>query len=533
MDFIGLCQAFRLYVPLDCRAHSLAGLFLGLLAYRWYSNAAASVAAAFLAAFNGFFMARATFPNHFAAAAWLPALLYFQDIQSPLGLGISLALQWLSGFPPFVCVSVFLVLALASSSGRGGWQCFIKGTGLALALSAMQWVPFLELLAKSSRGMWLIPSAAFKYFLPAGQLAKELLLPQWPALSPGLQGDPAIVTYYTGEIALGLAAWGVWQGKRREKVLAMAAAAGIIFSLSWAAPLYRGLVLFRIFRFPANWLLMTTTGVGLLCACGISRLRPSWRWTAVALVAADLLLAAQFPRSAWSLPKFLENPPALAQYLAGLPQPVRIYHADLLWSAWQRTRLQDEEDYSLMRDFLAPSFGTAFGVQEVRSYQVLHLKQTDEFLARLTEAGPRSSLLKWTGASAVVTLSNAASGVRRPNLKVWLDKAPLQRVFVVNPGPKESVSILSYRAGNVRAKIDLRAPRMVVFSEAEFPGWQVTIDGKPAELARFEGVFLAVRVPPGSHEILFKFTSRTFQIGLCLTVTTMIAMGLFWLKRRS
>ena len=47
---------------------------------------------------------------------------------------------------------------------------------------------------------------------------------------------------------------------------------------------------------------------------------------------------------------------------------------------------------------------------------------------------------------------------------------------------------------------------VAVFSEVYFPwGWQVTIDGKPAELGRVNYVLRALQVPAGDHKIEMKF----------------------------
>ncbi|MBI5208856.1 MAG: YfhO family protein [Elusimicrobia bacterium] len=499
----------------------LAAAFLWLLARRWYADPAAAAAAAALAGLNGFLTSRVTFPNHFAAAAWLPPLLYFQAAGSWKGLGVCLALQWLAGFPPFVAVSAVAVLALACSQGTGGLRCFLKGCLLGIGLSAVQWVPFLELLASSTRALTVDPLIAVQYSLPPGELAKELLAPQWYAWSPSMSGDPAIQGFYAGLLALALAIVGVRRGGRRERIVALAAAAGLVLSLGASLPGYASLAPLRLFRFPANWLLMPASLAGLLCAAGIAKLSPRWRWTAAAAVAVDLALFAQFPRSAWAIPGLLTDPPALAAAVASGPTPSRILHTRRLMTAWMAGTLQEEEDYLLMRDFLAPSFGTAFGVQEVFSYQTLRLKAADAYQKRLG-AAPAPDLLAWAGVSTVVTLAETATRVRRSDLRVRRAAGPRPRVFL-QPDRCGRASLASYAPGRARVAVAADQDCGLVFSEMDYPGWRAAVDGRPSPHARFQDAFILVEVPKGEHEVVLDFSPASWRLGLALSV---LAAGL-------
>ncbi|HWR49600.1 MAG TPA: YfhO family protein [Bryobacteraceae bacterium] len=68
-------------------------------------------------------------------------------------------------------------------------------------------------------------------------------------------------------------------------------------------------------------------------------------------------------------------------------------------------------------------------------------------------------------------------------------------------------------------------------SEQFFPGWHATIDGIPARIERWSGVFQAIRVPPGEHRVEFDFRSRGLRVGATVSLAALI--GLWCLVRRS
>jgi hypothetical protein len=504
----------------------LASCFLAALAWRLHASAAAAAAAAALAGLNGTFTGRVTFPNHFAAAAWLPAVLYFQQTLSPLGLGISLAMQWFAGFPPFSILSVLVVSVWAAGQGRKGLRCLLQGGLWALGLAAVQWIPFLELMANSGRSLILDPSLARQYSMAPRQLLKEAFLPQWIRFAPSVDGDPAIVCFYAGLAAWGLAAWGLRRGGGRERALAAGLAAALLLSLGGHLPGFGAMPFLRVFRFPANWLLPATTLLALLAAAGVARLRgAAWRWAAVALVTADLVVFAQVPRVAWSLPSFLSEPPAAALEFRGERAFARIYHTEELRRVWEGGFLETEDDYLLMREFLAPSFGAAFGVSEASSYQTLRLKTANAYLDRMTKEGPGSPLADWAGIELVAGLRRGARRVDRGSIGLTPRGPARSRVFL-EPRDAGAVRIEAYRPGRVAAKVDALREGRVVLAEMDYPGWRVLVDGAPAPKAPFADAFPSVALAAGAHDVLFVFRPVSVALGAGIGLLTMLALVL-------
>ncbi|MBI2386523.1 MAG: hypothetical protein HYV14_10975 [Elusimicrobia bacterium] len=511
----------------------LAACFLGVLAWRLYASPAACAAAAALAGLNGAFTGRVTFPNHFAAASWLPAILYFQQELSPLGLGVSVAMQWFAGFPPFSVLSVLAVSVWAAGQGRKGLKCLIQGGLWAMGLAAVQWIPFLEFMARASRTLVLDSATARQYSLAPGQLLKEAFIPQWIHFSPSVIGDPAIVCFYTGLAAWGLAGWAVWRGGRRETALVSCCAAAFLLSLGGHLPGFDAMTVLRIFRFPANWLLLAAATLALLAASGVARLRgAAWQWGAVAVVILDLVVFAQAPRAAWALPSFLSEPPAVTRSFQGERTLSRIYHTEELRRAWERGFLETEDDYLLMRDFIAPSYGAAFRVSEASSYQTLRLKTANAYLDRLAKEGPRSSMADWAGIEMVAGLKRGARRVARDTVGLTPRGPARPRVFL-EPRDAGTSKIGSYRPGRVTARIDAVGEGRVVLSEMDYPGWRVFVDGRPAPKVLFAQAFPSVVVPAGGHDVLFVFRSWSLIMGAGISLLSVLALVLAVSGRRT
>lgn len=82
----------------------------------------------------------------------------------------------------------------------------------------------------------------------------------------------------------------------------------------------------------------------------------------------------------------------------------------------------------------------------------------------------------------------------------------------------DTIFATSYAPNEITYHADTRNGGVAVFSEIYFPwGWNVTIDGAPAELGRVDYVLRALDVPAGSHTIKMRFDPAS------LHVTTMAA----------
>jgi hypothetical protein len=89
-----------------------------------------------------------------------------------------------------------------------------------------------------------------------------------------------------------------------------------------------------------------------------------------------------------------------------------------------------------------------------------------------------------------------------------------------------STRITRYDPGHIALQLSAPAPAgsALVVSENYYPGWMVTVDGKPAIPAiRTDYTFLGVPLPPGATRISLDFHDPAYGTG---KTVTLVAIGL-------
>jgi hypothetical protein len=90
------------------------------------------------------------------------------------------------------------------------------------------------------------------------------------------------------------------------------------------------------------------------------------------------------------------------------------------------------------------------------------------------------------------------------------------------------------RSGLLRFRLSAPSPRYLIVSENWYPGWHARVDGHPAPVHRADFALLAVRVPPGTHDVELQYTPRAFGIAVTASGIAMIltALAAFALRQR-
>jgi hypothetical protein len=100
-------------------------------------------------------------------------------------------------------------------------------------------------------------------------------------------------------------------------------------------------------------------------------------------------------------------------------------------------------------------------------------------------------------------------------------------------GFQDDVKVLSYRPGAVRLKVgesDGARGRFLLARESWRRGWRATVDGKRVPVYPAAGVFFAVPVPPGPHEVALTYTQAGLGLGLgCAALWLLGAVAAVWL----
>lgn len=76
------------------------------------------------------------------------------------------------------------------------------------------------------------------------------------------------------------------------------------------------------------------------------------------------------------------------------------------------------------------------------------------------------------------------------------------------------VAISEYSATRVRASVNAPSAGFLLLSKLQYPGWEATLDGRPARLLPADLSFYALPVGAGPHSVEFRFRSRALRAGL-------------------
>jgi Bacterial membrane protein YfhO len=84
----------------------------------------------------------------------------------------------------------------------------------------------------------------------------------------------------------------------------------------------------------------------------------------------------------------------------------------------------------------------------------------------------------------------------------------------------------------VSASVTTDAAGVLVLADPWYPAWRVTVDGKRSELLRLDHAFRGVRVPAGTHTVVFAYQDPLMRGGAILAPVTVLALVGCWLVRR-
>lgn len=90
-----------------------------------------------------------------------------------------------------------------------------------------------------------------------------------------------------------------------------------------------------------------------------------------------------------------------------------------------------------------------------------------------------------------------------------------------------------YDHARVDIEADLKAPGVLVLTDAWHPNWRVRVDGQPALLGRINEAFRGVPLPAGRHVIEMTYAPRTLALGKALSMLGIaLCAGILLLGRR-
>ena len=163
------------------------------------------------------------------------------------------------------------------------------------------------------------------------------------------------------------------------------------------------------------------------------------------------------------------------------------------------------------------------GLEPIAQMDGLHVLKNNDALPRAylvpqIEAAPDAS-------AVIKKLSDPAF---EPRETVLTEAPPPHSLPASNvPAAELGTARVMYRgATRVVVEAEAKTECVLVLSDAYYPGWSATIDGKPAAIFPAYYVFRGVILPAGRHEVIYTYIPWTFKAGMAASVTTLIATSL-------
>ena len=124
---------------------------------------------------------------------------------------------------------------------------------------------------------------------------------------------------------------------------------------------------------------------------------------------------------------------------------------------------------------------------------------------------------------------DAGTIVYDPKKTVWVEDEDRLALSPYATGGEtartETVTITRYESDRVELDATLERPGVVVLADVYYPGWTLTIDGRPAPVHRANRMMRGAAVQAGRHKIIYTYHPRSFRVGLVLSCVGLAALA--------
>jgi hypothetical protein len=93
------------------------------------------------------------------------------------------------------------------------------------------------------------------------------------------------------------------------------------------------------------------------------------------------------------------------------------------------------------------------------------------------------------------------------------------------PHAAEVVTITHQEPLKVAMTAVLRSSGLVVVADIYYPGWEVTVDGRRAEILRTNRAMRGVALAAGTHRLVFRYNPQSFRVGIALSLAGFAALA--------
>lgn len=145
-------------------------------------------------------------------------------------------------------------------------------------------------------------------------------------------------------------------------------------------------------------------------------------------------------------------------------------------------------------------------------------------------ARPRAWLV---GETLTVTAGEALAALRTSRLSDGRDFDPARTALVEEPLAQERVSfdpasskarVVENSGASIAVETESNSPAFLILSDAYYPGWRATVDGREARIYNTDYALRGVSLPSGRHAVRFEFRPRSFRVNLFVSLLSLAAL---------
>ncbi|HLJ75337.1 MAG TPA: hypothetical protein VKU62_12175 [Thermoanaerobaculia bacterium] len=443
--------------------------------------------------------------NNLTTFAWLPVVLWcaLSDV-GPIWSAAAIAMSFLAGEPFFAAIGAFVFAGVQTGFSRSGRLksalTLIDVALTSFCLASITLVPFLAMIVGSDRA-GAVPSEEV--------LRDSMPLSDWLRLViPGPTTQHFIPILYIGIVPALLAIFAVTAKKSRWWLLLFAISV-VVASGRFLPPI--GALLahlpVNILRYPARVVPLGAFALIALAVIGFDRVgRAPWMfYAAIALTIVDVVphiapLLHGAPFNVHAVP-YTPNV-GRGEKVMRIGQPERGFDR-AIWISGYLNLFERRFDAWTAAPVVSESYLRAYE-NALRSPEALN-KMSIGFVLERTARGV--SVERNAYAYPLAYFRDANGKISLP-------------------------ASLAFTTRGVFIALDAPGDGILIVTQQDAPGWSVAIDHTPA-IAEREGIFRAVRVARGHHEVIWRYHPRSFSIGVVLTILGLARMLLqnFFVKR--
>ncbi len=507
-------------------------------------------------------------------AVWLPLVLYLIErgltrnrLSSMLLPGLALGVSILAGHPQtflYIAYVVFPYLILRTRQEAWSWSRSLAAAlvvGLtAMGAGAAHWLPGLELLRLSPR-----------VHLTYGQVAHGFTWADfWGLVRPNANAWSPL---YVGLLALILALASPMLARRHRgeilfwMVLALLALLLSLGKNGFLYPFfYRWVPGFALFRNQERAAFLVSFALAVLAGYGFAGLRQ--KLTTRISSPRNLTILSLALLGLLGVDLFHAN-----QNLILAPAPAQGYFPQN--PITDHIRATSLPDWRMSSEGLLPGDGNAalvYRLRDVVGNSPLHLAAYDTFI----DTVPEIRWLSLLNVHYLITTRSLEHGAVQPILQqgdqhlyqvhlgatpVWIthayqvvpdQQAAIQATADMNLAPKqtailesppsldirppdpqahETVQLTHFQPHFLEAQAHLASPALLIFSEIDYPGWQVWINGQRVPALRAYGLLRAVAAPAGDLTIQWRYRPFPAWAGIAISLITLLLTALVMYRR--